>query len=75
MSTVSLQTSTAFYSDFILPWISSAGFGLYPSDLQHFHTVLLAEAASSRFPFGYFFKEITLATQINSLASYSKLTM
>ena len=35
----------------------------------------LAEAADNWFPFGYLLKAITLATEMNSLARYSKRTI
>ncbi len=54
-------------------WIRSTGFGSYPSDSRRFHTALLiacelvafASASSCR---------VNLATQVHSLARYSKRT-
>ncbi len=56
-----------------MPWVRSTGFGSHPSDSRRFHTVLLiacehiafASASSCR---------VNLATQMHSLARYSKRT-
>ena len=66
-----LQASTAFYRRFTLPKVRSSGFGLHPSDSWHFHTTLLASCEHVAFALGPSCR-ITLATQMNSLARYSK---
>ena len=73
MHTAPLQASTGFYPHFTLPWIRSTGFGSHPSDSRRFHTapliacglVAFASASSCR---------VNLATQMHSLARYSKRT-
>ena len=70
-----LQASTRFYSDFTLPRVRSYGFGSYPSDsmaLSYHSPHCLRDIG---FPMGALRKKITLATQIHSLARYSKRTL
>lgn len=73
MHTAPLLASTRFYPRFTMLWIRSTGIGSHPSDSRHFHTALLiacelvafATASSCR---------VNLATQMHSLARYSKRT-
>jgi hypothetical protein len=66
-----LQASTKFYLCFTLPKVRSSGFGSYPSDSRHFRTTPLMNCGLVAFALGASCG-ITLATQINSLARYSK---
>ena len=69
-----LQASTKFYLRFTLLRVRSPSFGSHPSDSRHFHTSLLASCKYVAFALGALLK-ITLATQIYSLARYSKRTV
>ena len=68
-----LQASTRFYPHFTLPWVRSSGFGSYPSDSRQVNTSPLIACGLVGFPTGSPF-QVTLATQIHSLARYSKRT-
>ena len=69
-----LQASTQFYPCFTLPRVRSSGFGLYPSDFRHFHTLALTCCGLIAFALVAHIR-VNLATQINSLARYSKRTI
>ena len=69
-----LQASTKFYPGFTLPKRRSSSFRSNPSDFWHFHTTLLMNCEFVGFPADSLCKVI-LATQIHSLARYSKRTV
>ena len=69
-----LQASTKFYLCFTLPTVRSPGFGLYSSNSGHFHTPLLTSCERVAFALNSPY-QIILATEINSLARYSKRTI
>jgi hypothetical protein len=56
-----------------MPWIRSTGFGSHPSDSRRFHTVLLIACEHIAFASASFC-QVNLATQMHSLARYSKRT-
>ena len=73
MHTAPLLASTRFYPHFAMPWVRSTGFGSYSSDFRRFNTALLIACELVAFATASFL-QVSLATQVHSLASYSKLT-
>ena len=70
-----LQASTRFYSDFTLPRTRSSGFGSYSCDFLALSYHSPRKLRVIGFPMDAPCKRIILATQINSLARYSKRTI
>ena len=56
-----------------MPWIRSTGFGSHPSDFRRFHTAPLIACGLVAFAMASSFR-VNLATQMHSLARYSKRT-
>ena len=73
MHTALLLASTGSYPHFAMPWIRSTGIGSHPSDSRHFHTALLIACELVAFA-SVSFCQVNLATQMQSLARYSKRT-
>lgn len=73
MHTAPLLASTGFYPHFTMPWLRSPGFWSYPRDFPRFHTALLLACELVAFAMASLLR-VSLATQVHSLARYSKRT-
>jgi hypothetical protein len=73
MHVAPLQASTGYYPHFTLSRARSNGFGYDPSDFRPFQTPRLIACALVAFARHPSFR-VMLATQVNSLARYSKRT-
>ena len=69
-----LQASTRFYPHFTLLRIRSIGFGLHPRDFCPFKSTPLVSCGLVAFALASSFR-VNLATQMHSLARYSKRTI
>ena len=70
-----LLASTRFYPCFTIPRARSPGFGSYPSNSGHFHTQVPHLAIADFLLSLWLLFGISLATQVHSLARYSKRTV
>ena len=74
LSAEPLQASTMYYHRFTLPWVRSTRFGSYSNDLQALSYLAPRKLRANCFRCGCSNFRIILATEIHSLARYSKRT-